>query len=51
MKQHVKLHLVIHLLLDAQMVMEILILLKEQIQQMFFGNLSQHFYQDQLQNK
>jgi hypothetical protein len=51
MKQHVKLHLVIHLLVEQQMDREILILLKDQIQQMFFGNLSQHFYQDQLQNK
>ncbi len=43
MKQHAGLHLVIHLLLERLMDMEILILLKDQIQQMFFGNLFHHF--------
>jgi len=51
MKQHVKLHLVIRLLLVQQTDMAILILHKEQIQQMFFGNLFHHFYQNQHQNK
>jgi hypothetical protein len=51
MKQLVKLHLVIHLLLEQQMDQEILILLNHQILQIFFGNLFQDFYPKQLLNK
>jgi hypothetical protein len=43
MKQHVKLHLVMDLLVVQQMVLEILILLNQQIPQIFSGNLFQDF--------
>jgi hypothetical protein len=43
MKQHVKLHLVMDLLVVQQMVLEILILLNQQIPQILSGNLFQDF--------
>jgi hypothetical protein len=43
MKQHVKLHLVMDLLVGQQMVLEILILLNQQIPQILSGNLFQDF--------